>query len=179
VQIPRIAADPIEELVQDALPAQTPAGSPSSIRRVVISSREVRIDLVVTESADTSASKQPAITIPIRLHRRGQEVEVRPADNTAQAEPSPPNRRLLRAMTRAYQWRARLETGAFRSIDALSRAEHVNATYVTRILPLAFLAPDLTEAILNGRQGIQLAIEKIRTKAIPVDWGNQRTMFST
>src|SRR5450755_648139 len=64
-------------------------------------------------------------------------------------------RRRMRELAQArprYQWRAKLESGQFKSLDALARAEKKSATYLSKLLQLAFLAPDLTEAILDGRQ---------------------------
>jgi hypothetical protein len=57
---------------------------------------------------------------------------------------------MVKALARAFRWRRMLDTGVHRTIEDLARAKGVNATYASRIL-LALLAPDLVEAILDGR----------------------------
>jgi hypothetical protein len=59
---------------------------------------------------------------------------------------------MVKALARAFRWRRMLDTGVHGTIDDLARAKGVNATYASRILRLALLAPDLVEAILDGRQ---------------------------
>jgi hypothetical protein len=51
----------------------------------------------------------------------------------------------------------------------------VNASYFTRVLRLAYLAPDIVEAIIEGRQPPELTANKlIRVKSLPIDWPGQR-----
>jgi len=81
-------------------------------------------------------------------------------------------------MIRAYRWRLLLETGAAKSAESISRAEHVNATYVAKLLPLAYLAPDLTQEILQANQPRFLMLKHIRSIDIPLDWRAQRALFA-
>ena len=82
------------------------------------------------------------------------------------------------ALLRAYLWPAKLESGAVSSIDTIGREENVNATYVSKLLSLAYLAPDLTEAILDGRQPPLLMVMHFRTNDIPLEWNAQRRLFA-
>lgn len=59
---------------------------------------------------------------------------------------------LIKAVARAFRWLRMLETGRFATISELAAAEKINASYVARILRLALLAPEMVEAILDGRQ---------------------------
>ena len=59
---------------------------------------------------------------------------------------------LVKALVCAHRWRHRIESGQARSITDLAEQEGVTAAYVCRLLPLTCLAPDLVEAILDGRQ---------------------------
>jgi len=54
----------------------------------------------------------------------------------------------------------------------------VNATYVSKVLSLAYLAPDLTEAILDGRQPPRLVVKHIRALDVPLEWNAQRRLFA-
>ncbi len=84
--------------------------------------------------------------------------EVRPPQA---ANPSPQtnsHETILKARGRAYRWKCRLESGEFSSINDLAKAEKINHSYVRRILRLALLSPDVTEAILDYglSKGVQL-----------------------
>ena len=59
---------------------------------------------------------------------------------------------LIKAVARAFRWRRMLETGRFATINELAAAEKINSSYVSRVLRLTLLAPDIVEAILDGRQ---------------------------
>ena len=59
---------------------------------------------------------------------------------------------LVKALGRAFRWRKLLETGVHGTVDEIARAEGINDSYVSRILRLTLLAPDIVEAILDGRQ---------------------------
>ena len=66
---------------------------------------------------------------------------------------------LVNALVRAHRWRRRIESGQAKSITDLAEQEGVTDAYVCRLLPLTCLAPDIVEAILDGRQpkGLRLA----------------------
>jgi hypothetical protein len=59
---------------------------------------------------------------------------------------------LVKALARAFRWRRMMETGRFATINELAAAEKINSSYVSRLLRLTLLAPDIVEAILDGRQ---------------------------
>ncbi|WP_240790219.1 hypothetical protein [Roseomonas sp. HF4] len=59
---------------------------------------------------------------------------------------------LIKAVARAFRWRRMLESGQFATIKDLAAAEKINSSYVSRVLRLTLLAPDIVEAILDGRQ---------------------------
>lgn len=59
---------------------------------------------------------------------------------------------LIKAVARAFRWRRMLETGRFSTINELAAAEKINSSYVSRVLRLTLLAPDIVEAILDGLQ---------------------------
>jgi hypothetical protein len=90
------------------------------------------------------------IRIPIRLQRRKLIMTPEGA-----ATPPPKPRRddtLVKALVRAHRWRRRIESGQAKSITDLAEQEGVTDAYVCRLLPLTCLAPDIMEAILDGRQ---------------------------
>ncbi len=87
-----------------------------------------------------------------------------------------PNAALIKALTRAHRWQERLFTAAAPSTSAIAKEEGVTVRYVSRIMRLAFLAPDIVEAILDGYQPTDLELERLM-KGIPVSWDAQRRVF--
>ena len=74
-------------------------------------------------------------------------------------------------------WHEDVQTGAGK--DALLlRPGLAEALKGARALSLAYLAPDLTEAILDGRQPPRLMVKHIRTNDIPLEWNAQRRLFA-
>ena len=73
---------------------------------------------------------------------------------------------------------SQMKSRAVESITDLAKIEDVQRTYPSRIIPLAFLAPDITEAILEGRQPIDLTLDRLlAAMPLPLAWNDQRTML--
>lgn len=128
------------------------------------------------------------ILVPMELHRRrhrkimllpgGGVPEVDEPSERRSSRPSAPaaDGTLLKALGRAEHWRQALESGAHASIRDLAKDQKINPSYVCRIIRLTLLAPDIVEAILNGRHNPKLELRYL-LKAFPVDWDEQREMF--
>jgi hypothetical protein len=80
---------------------------------------------------------------------------------------------LISALAKAHKWRRMIETGRYPSAAELARKEAVNESYVCRMLRLTLLAPDIVEAILNGRQPSTLEL-RLLMRPLPIDWHSQR-----
>jgi len=81
----------------------------------------------------------------------------------------------LRAVARACVWFEELCSGRPRSIREIAAREGVTDPFVSRLLPLAFLAPEIVTAIVEGRQPIDLTTEKLIKKIdLPLDWTDQK-----
>ncbi len=87
-----------------------------------------------------------------------------------------PNPTLVKALTRAHEWKGKLFSGAAVSIRALATEEGLPERYVSRLLRLAFLAPDIIEAILEGHQPVDLELERL-LQGSPLCWAEQRRVF--
>jgi site-specific DNA recombinase len=86
-----------------------------------------------------------------------------------------PDDTLIKAIVRAYQWFEMLRNRSVASIADVARTEELPRTYVSSLIPLAFLAPDITEAILRGRQPIDVTLDRILSLTpLLVDWTAQR-----
>ena len=80
---------------------------------------------------------------------------------------------LIKAVARAFRWLRMLEAGKFATITELAAAEKINASYVSRILRLTLLAPDVVEAILDGRQPEGMTLPGLM-EGIEAGWGLNR-----
>jgi len=108
--------------------------------------------------------------VPFRLVKRGGRKEmVLPADRPT---PRTTDDTLVKALARAFRWKRMLESGEFGTISDLARHEGIAAPYLTRVFRLAFLAPEVVEAILDGRQPADLTLETLREPA-PAQWQDQ------
>ena len=113
--------------------------------------------------------------VPFSVVKRGGRKEmhlpdgVRPdrkADNT-----------LVKALARAFRWKRMLKSGEFATIAELAEREGIATSYMTRILRLTLLAPDIVEAILDGKQGSEVKLA-LTLKSFPTSWNEQRQRFS-
>ena len=106
--------------------------------------------------------------------RGGRKLVVSPDGVPAWAAPSSRvDETLVKALARAFRWRRLLEIGVHGTVDEIARAEGINPSYVSRILRLTLLAPDIVEAILDGRQPPVLTLAQL-LKPFPAAWEEQR-----
>ena len=114
------------------------------------------------------------IRIPIRLQRRGGRKLIMTPEGAAVPTPRPRrDETLVKALVRAHRWRRKIESGRAKSVTDLAEQEGVAVAYVCRLLPLTCLAPDIVEAILNGRQPKGLRLAEMLGNG-PVGWDEQR-----
>jgi hypothetical protein len=112
--------------------------------------------------------------IPIRLQRRGgRKLIVTPEGMKVPQRTPAPDQTLIKALIRAHRWRRQIESGRAKSITDLAEQEGVTNAYVCRLLPLTCLAPDIVEAILDGRQPKGLRLAEMLGNGPPV-WAEQR-----
>lgn len=84
-----------------------------------------------------------------------------------------PDDTLLKALAQAHRWKRMLESGSVRSLNELAVAEKINPSYLTRIYRLTLLAPDIVEAILDGRRPRTVQLADLMGE-LPVEWERQR-----
>jgi DNA invertase Pin-like site-specific DNA recombinase len=115
------------------------------------------------------------LTIPARLKRTGIEMRLVVDDGSVPSNVDPV---LVRLLLRAYAIRARLLDEPSLPVKEIAAEEGISGSYVTRLLRLAFLAPDIITAILNGRHPPQLTGNRLMDNTrLPLDWGAQRELL--
>jgi len=118
------------------------------------------------------------LTIPVRVAKRGgAKVAIgpdgQPAIHHRAIDPA-----LGAALIRAEAWKRQLLTGQARTLNQIAEAEGVTAAYAARTIRVAFLAPDLKGAILDGRLPVGLTLEAITRREMPLDWDEQRRLYA-
>jgi hypothetical protein len=116
-----------------------------------------------------------SIDIPMTFKKRGgRKVIVLP--DGSHGHPSPAatiDNAMVKAIARAFRWQKLLENGTYGCLDEIARAERIGASFVSRIIRLSLLAPDIVDAILDGRQPAHLTLKQLMAP-FPVDWEGQR-----
>ncbi len=115
------------------------------------------------------------VFVPMTWRRQGgRKVIVAPPGADDWAPPPKIDDVLVKALARARRWQRMLEEGRFASVRELAEAERVSHSYISRILRLTLLAPEIVERILDGRPGPQLAQ---LMQPFPIEWESQLQQF--
>ncbi len=114
------------------------------------------------------------IHVPFRLAKRGGRKEVQLPEGTSTQRRL--DDALVKALARAFRWKRMLDSGEFATIAELAAREKIAASYMTRTMRLAQLAPNLVEAILEARQPRCLTLESLR-QPLPESWVEQECVL--
>ena len=110
------------------------------------------------------------VHVPFQLVKRGGRKEIvlpvgrhvpRNVDNT-----------LVKALARAFRWQKMLENGDYVTITELAQREGIAPSYMTRVMRLTLLAPEIVDVILDGRQEPKVTLARLMSY-LPVDWVEQ------
>jgi hypothetical protein len=108
--------------------------------------------------------------VPFRVVKRGGKKEMQLPEGATQSQRT--DGTLVKALARAFRWKRMLETGEFATIAELAEREGIAPSYMTRVLRLTLLAPDIVEAILDGKQGPEVTLARVM-EPFPVEWKDQ------
>lgn len=152
------------------------------LRKVEVARHEVTLhldaDALTGLLEATRAPDAPAmisLTCAARLTRSGRALRLVQANGTLPA--GTPDRALVRLIVQARGWWAVLRAGELNTSE-LARREGVTPSYLTRVVRLAFLAPDVTDAILAGRQRLGITVGRLTLgEPLPADWHAQKALM--
>ncbi len=131
---------------------------------------------VITTTHATATAWIHQIEVPHRLKKRGVEAKLVIGDDASLRQDRDPH--LILLIAKAHRWLNELTTGKVTSIHELAEQLNEDCSEISRFLPLAFLAPDIIDKILNGKQPIDLTIRKLRNlSALPYSWKEQRQLL--
>jgi hypothetical protein len=128
----------------------------------------------------TAAAHSLSVRVKLTIRRRGGRKIVVMPEGEVPTGPAPARDRidptLVKALARAHRWKRLLESGRYASISEMAAAEKIDRGYLGRILLLTLLAPDIVEAILDGRQPKGLGLPDL-LKPFPLLWERQRSTW--
>jgi hypothetical protein len=114
------------------------------------------------------------LTVPLQLRRRGVEMKLVIPGEARHARPLRPDPALIKAVARGHLWFDDLATGRAASLREIAEREGVTEGYVGRLMRLAFLAPRIVEAILEGAQAVDLTAARLTGGIrLPLAWSEQ------
>ena len=117
-----------------------------------------------------------AIVVPARITKRG--VEQKLIIGGGVMAPVPRDEPLVKAIARAYSWFEDIRTRRVSDLSELAVREQLTRSYVQAHLPLAFLAPKIVGAILEGRQPADLSLKQLMYRTDLGEWSAQRQQLS-
>ena len=115
------------------------------------------------------------VDAPIALKRRGVEAKLVVGGDSAMA--LEPDENLIEAIATARKWLADLQSGEAASVLELAIRHNGDRSHISRILPLALLAPDIVTAIIDGRTEPSLTLSRIKRLRLPASWRDQRQLL--
>ncbi len=147
------------------------------IQRVELRQDGISLKLSLASLITQEVKDNPVIIvhdIPMKMKRRG--IEMKLIINSA--GPAQVDQTLLKTIVHAHKWFNDLVSGRVRNMAEIASKEGKDKSYVSRVINLAFLAPDITESIITGRQPADLTAESlIRKIDLPLDWDKQRQLL--
>jgi hypothetical protein len=135
------------------------------------------LDIAATPSQSETHGETQILSAPIALRRSGREIRML-IDGTDPFATAKPDARLIKLLIRARRFNATLVDSDGVPFAALAKQEGVSPSYFTRLVRLSYLAPDITQAILDGRQPRALTADTLLAHSrLPLTWHEQRRVL--
>jgi hypothetical protein len=112
------------------------------------------------------------VVIPLTLRRRNGRPKILPSEDAGLPGSQSQDPHVLRAIARAWKWRRQLEEGEASTLQDIAVAEKLSEAYVGRMLRLAYLAPQVLEALVVKRRAPAISINEM-VEVVTLPWGEQ------
>ena len=119
-----------------------------------------------------STEDQTTVHAPFVFKKRGGRKLVVTPDSAEWAPRPRVDNAMVKARARAFRWRKLVDTGVHATLEDLARAKRLAPSYVSRILRLTQVAPEIVEAIVDGRQSAEMQLDDL-LETFPLDWERQ------
>ena len=148
--------------------------------RIDIHFRPTRLGMLLDIAATplpSATDETQILSVPIELRRSGREIKML-IEGTDPFATAKPDTRLIKLLIRARRFNTALAGSDGVPFSELAKQEGVSPSYFTRLVRLSYLAPDITQAILDGRQPRDLTADKLLAHSrLPLTWHEQRTVL--
>jgi hypothetical protein len=148
--------------------------------RIDIHFRPTRLGMLLDIAAtplSSATDETQILSVPIELRRSGREIKML-IEGTDPFATAKPDERLIKLLIKARRFNATLVGSDGVPFAALVKREGVSPSYFTRLVRLSYLAPEITQAILDGRQPRDLTADKLLAHSrLPLTWHEQRTVL--
>lgn len=141
--------------------------------------RTVRVE-VGGDARNYISGQQRVTVVPLTIHRRHNRTLLSPPPGQQSALGSGgPDLPMIKTLAKAFHWQRLLDQGRYTTTTDLARALRLEAGWVAEVLRLTLLAPDIVEAIMDGRQPRHLNLQTLRGRheSLPRDWDEQRRLL--
>jgi site-specific DNA recombinase len=158
------------------------------VEKVVIDENTIRIKVrrgrvfdgaVMPPSSENPSDSPIELTAPVAFRRRGVEMRLVLPGVAVQNDRLRCDPTLIKAIARGRAWFEELAAGRARSLRELAERDGITRRYVRRLVDLAFLSPELVEAILHGQQPVELTATRLTELDLPLDWTDQRRLLAS
>ena len=157
------------------------------VEKIVVDEKTIIIKLrlgpllggdVPSSASETASGSAVELTAAVAFKHRGIETRlVLPGlaqqDRRSRCDPA-----LIKAIARGRAWFEEIAMGRARSLKELAKRDGISRRYIRRLIGLAFLSPELIEAILQGRQPVALTATRLTELDLPLDWTEQHKLLA-
>jgi site-specific DNA recombinase len=155
------------------------------VEKIIVDEKTITIKLrrglLLGADAASEATTDSAVelTAAVAFTRRGAETKLVLPGLAQPKQSSRCDPALIKAVARGRAWFEELATGRARSLQVLAKCDGVSRGYIRRLVGLAFLSPELVEAILHGRQSVELTATRLTELDLPLDWTEQHKLLAS
>lgn len=116
------------------------------------------------------------VRVPMKFQvRGGRKLVVTPDGSPSWAKPRKRiDNAMVKALARAFRWQKLLDDSTYTTIEDIANSEKITPSYVSRVLRLTLLSPEIVEMILDGRQSLSLTMKELLI-GFPLEWGLQKS----
>jgi site-specific DNA recombinase len=155
------------------------------VEKVIIDEKMLTIKLqrgaldVPSSPSEDGGDDAVELTATTAFRRRGAEIKLVLPGLAEQTHSSTGDPALIKAIARGRAWFEELATGRARSLQELAKRDGISRRYIRRLVHLAFLSPELVEAILQGGQPVELTATRLTELDLPLDWTEQHKLLAS